>query len=186
MAGEMAQFPTAANKKELWKYIFLDEKQVADLLEHVKKTASHPFIYPMFVFAAYTGARRSEICRSMMDDFRFDDDLVMIRERKRRKDLAASSFPRFSVENPPTTLTPFRRRQVEAVEYPRRAGLDGAWTDFQGKESARNHMAVRYTVFAPSQLSVTQRLRTSIARKSSKILGGRATAAPNSPRVTPR
>ena len=82
---------TPQQEKELWKYIFLDEKLVAELLEHVKKAASHPFIYPMFVFAAYTGARRSEICRSMMDDFKFDDDVVMIRERKRRKDLAASS-----------------------------------------------------------------------------------------------
>ena len=78
-------------EKELWKYLFLDEKLVAELLEHVEKTARHPFTYPMFVFAAYTGARRSEICRSMMDDFKFEDDMVMIRERKRRKDLAAST-----------------------------------------------------------------------------------------------
>ena len=82
---------TPQQEKELWKYIFLDEKLVAELLEHVKKTASHPFIYPMFALAAYTGARRSEICRSMMDDFKFEDDLVVIRERKRRKDLAAST-----------------------------------------------------------------------------------------------
>ena len=27
----------------------------------------------------------------MMDDFKFDDEVVMIRERKRRKDLAAST-----------------------------------------------------------------------------------------------
>ena len=82
---------TPQQEKELWKYVFLDEKLVTELLEHVKKTAKHPFIHPMFVFAAYTGARRSEICRSMMDDFKFEDDVVMIRERKRRKDLAAST-----------------------------------------------------------------------------------------------
>ncbi len=82
---------TPQQEKELWKYVFLDERQVADLLEHVKKAASHPFIYPMFAFAAYTGARRSEICRSLIDDFKFDDELVVIRERKRRKDLAAST-----------------------------------------------------------------------------------------------
>jgi integrase len=81
---------TPQQEKELWKYIFLDEKLVLELLEHVKKVAKHPFIYPMFAFAAYTGARRSEICRSMLDDFKFDDDVVVIRERKRRKDLAAS------------------------------------------------------------------------------------------------
>ena len=82
---------TQQQEKELWKYIFLDEALVTELLEHVKKTASHPFIYPMFVFAAYTGARRSEICRSMIDDFKFEDEVVVIRERKRRKDLAAST-----------------------------------------------------------------------------------------------
>ena len=82
---------TPQQKTELWKHIFLDEKLVSELLEHVKNTASHPFIYPMFAFAAYTGARRSEICRSMMDDFKFEEDLVTIRERKRRKDLAASA-----------------------------------------------------------------------------------------------
>jgi integrase len=82
---------TPQQETELWKYLFLDEKLVTELLEHVKTTASYPFIYPMFTFAAYTGARRSEICRSMMDDFKFDDDVVTIRERKRRKDLAAST-----------------------------------------------------------------------------------------------
>ena len=39
-----------------------------------RRSPSHPFIYPMFAFAAYTGARRSEICRSMVDDFKFDDE----------------------------------------------------------------------------------------------------------------
>jgi len=82
---------TAQQAKELWKYVFLDEKLVSELLEHVAKVAKHAFIYPMFAFAAYTGARRSEICRSLVDDFKFDEDVVMIRERKRRKDLAAST-----------------------------------------------------------------------------------------------
>jgi len=44
----------------------------------------------MFAFTAYTGARRSEICRSEIDDFDFDQNQVLIRERKRRKDLAAT------------------------------------------------------------------------------------------------
>lgn len=77
-------------QKALWKSLFLDETEVTELLTYVKKTASHSFIYPMFVLAAYTGARRSEICRSLIDDFKFNDRLVVIRERKRRKDLAAS------------------------------------------------------------------------------------------------
>jgi integrase len=81
---------TPEQAKELWQFLFLDEKQVAELLEHVRTAAAHPFILPMFAFAAYTGARRSEICRSTLDDFRSTDQLVVIRERKKRKDLAAS------------------------------------------------------------------------------------------------
>ncbi len=82
---------SATEQKELWKYLFLDEQQVAELLKYVKEHATHPFIYPMFVFAAYAGARRSEICRSMMDDFKFQSNLLTIRERKKRKDLAGTT-----------------------------------------------------------------------------------------------
>jgi len=75
----------------IWESLFLDEGQVADLLEHVRKNAAQPFIYPMFAFAAYTGARRSEIIRSQVDDFDFEQRLVRIREKKRKKDMASST-----------------------------------------------------------------------------------------------
>ena len=78
-------------QNELWKFLFLDEIQVAELLEYVQKKAEYPFIFPMFAFAAFTGARRSEICRSLIDDFKFTDALVTIRERKRRKDRASTT-----------------------------------------------------------------------------------------------
>jgi len=42
-----------------------------------------PNIYPMFALAAHTGARRSEILRSRRADF--DDETVVIRERKKSK-----------------------------------------------------------------------------------------------------
>jgi integrase len=73
---------------ELWKYLFLDEAQIADLLKHVKDKARHGFIYPMFVFVAYTGARRSEVIRSERKDWDFESGQIRIRERKRRKDKA--------------------------------------------------------------------------------------------------
>ncbi len=75
----------------LWGSLFLDEQQVADLLEHVRKYAAQPFIYPMYAFAAYTGVRRSEIIRSQVDDFDFEQRLVRIREKKRKKDMASST-----------------------------------------------------------------------------------------------
>ena len=79
---------TDADKGELWASLFLDNDQTLELLEHVKKTAKHEFVYPMFVFAAYTGARRSEVCRSQIDDFNFDTGRVKIREKKRSKSQA--------------------------------------------------------------------------------------------------
>ncbi len=68
---------------ELWDCLFLSLKEIAELLGFVKTAALQPFIYPMFVFAAHTGARRSELIRSRLADF--DDDTVVIRERKRTK-----------------------------------------------------------------------------------------------------
>lgn len=82
------QIEKRSDATELWKYLFLDETQIADLLEHVRENAKHDFIYPMFVFAAYAGVRRSEIVRSEVKDWDFESGQIRIRERKRRKDKA--------------------------------------------------------------------------------------------------
>jgi integrase len=66
---------------ELWDSLFLSLTEVSELLDHVEKTACHPFVYPMVIMAAHTGARRSEIIRSLINDFQ--DDTVVINERKR-------------------------------------------------------------------------------------------------------
>ena len=76
---------TEQQVEELWDSLFLNEKEVLELLEHVKKKAAYPFIYPMFAFAAFTGARRSEILRSEVSDFNFDRKYVLIREKKRKR-----------------------------------------------------------------------------------------------------
>jgi integrase len=70
---------------ELWDSLFLSVPQVVELLAYVKKSSHFPFVYPMFVFAAHTGARRSEIIRSQVDDFDFARKIVRIREKKRDK-----------------------------------------------------------------------------------------------------
>jgi len=74
----------------LWESLFLDEKQVGELLAHVEKTARHCFIHPMFVFCAYTGARRSEILKSEIGDFDFETGQIRLRERKRKRDKSQS------------------------------------------------------------------------------------------------
>jgi integrase len=76
---------TPAQEADLWDCAFLSLSEVADLLLHVKQHALQPFLYPMFVFAAHTGARRSEMMRSQLDDIDFEGGTVLIREKKRVK-----------------------------------------------------------------------------------------------------
>ncbi len=79
-----------AEVDRLWESLYLRRTEIDLVLKNVREVARHPSIYPMFVFAARTGARRSEIVRSQIDDFQFDDRVVLIREKKRRQDLRIS------------------------------------------------------------------------------------------------
>ena len=68
---------------DLWECLFLNTSEISDLLGYVKDNARHEFIYPAFVFAAHTGARRSEVARSQVSDVDFDSEMITIRELKR-------------------------------------------------------------------------------------------------------
>lgn len=59
-------------EKAPWECLFLTTKEVQELLDSIQKVARRPFIYPLFVFAAHTGARRSELLRSRIEDFDFE------------------------------------------------------------------------------------------------------------------
>lgn len=76
---------TAAQEADLWDSVFLTLDDITELLEHVNRIARHCFLYPMFVFAAHTGARRSEMIRSVLDDIDLASQTVLIHERKRVK-----------------------------------------------------------------------------------------------------
>jgi integrase len=69
----------------LWHSLFLSIEQIEELLTDVKKIGRFDFLHPMFAFAAYTGARRSEILRAEIDDFDFEGGMVRIREKKKDK-----------------------------------------------------------------------------------------------------
>jgi len=69
-------------KAELWECLWLNREQVAKCLDWVRDNAPAPFIYPMFAFAAYTGARRGEIVEGLRTDWDFDTGIVGIRQRK--------------------------------------------------------------------------------------------------------
>lgn len=74
---------TEEEAAELWDAAFLTLPEISEILRFVKKRAMHPFLYPMFVFAAHTGARRSEMRRSELEDLDFAERRILIRERKR-------------------------------------------------------------------------------------------------------
>lgn len=68
---------------DLWDAAFLTLPEIDQVLTCVRQRAQHPFLYPMFVFAAHTGARRSEMRRSRLEDLDFGGRRIFIRERKR-------------------------------------------------------------------------------------------------------
>lgn len=76
---------TREQEAEFWDCLWLDEKQTTDCLAWVRKHARHAFIYPAFAFAAFTGARRSEMLQSERDDWDFGDGVVAIRQKKADK-----------------------------------------------------------------------------------------------------
>ena len=73
-------------KAELWDCLFLTLTELEELLAFVKhrwKGSRFPWVYPMFCFAIFTGARRSEILRSQVQDLDFEANEVVIREKKK-------------------------------------------------------------------------------------------------------
>ena len=51
----------------------------------MKAKAVQPWVYPLFCFAAYTGARRAEMLRVLVTDVDFEGQMVLIREKKRTR-----------------------------------------------------------------------------------------------------
>jgi len=83
---EAEQRITAGDDHEkVWECVYLRPEQVAEVLAWVKARPVSPWVYPMFVFAAYTGARRSEIVRALPSDVDLAGGVVTIREKKRDK-----------------------------------------------------------------------------------------------------
>ena len=79
------QISVGGEPKTLWDVLYLQASEVSELLAHVKLKATHPWIYPLFCFAAHTGTRRSEILRASVADVDFSGNTVLIQERKRVK-----------------------------------------------------------------------------------------------------
>jgi integrase len=108
---------TPAVAAELWECVFLSLAEIDELLRTVNKRAVHPSVYPMFVFAAHTGARRSEVIRSTLDDLDFEHGLVTVQERKK-------SHERWTTRRVP--MTPLLRETLQQllVDHP---GIDSTF-----------------------------------------------------------
>lgn len=76
---------TAAEQAELWDALFLTLPEIDGLLEHVRQQAAHAWVYPMFAFAAHTGARRSEMLRVRVHDVDLAAGTALLHEKKRQK-----------------------------------------------------------------------------------------------------
>ncbi|MDB5345997.1 MAG: site-specific recombinase XerD [Schlesneria sp.] len=74
---------TKVQISDLYDSMYLTVTELDEMLQHVKISASRPFLYPMVCFAAHTGARRSEIIRTQLTDVDFKGRVVTIHEKKR-------------------------------------------------------------------------------------------------------
>ena len=100
-----------ADQAELWDCLYVTQPEIAELLQFVKEQATHAWIYPLFCFAAHTGARRSEMLRVLVTDVDFEAMTVLIREKKRsRKQRTTRRVP----------LTPFLGAALKEwlIEHP--------------------------------------------------------------------
>jgi integrase len=79
---------TKHEEAQQWDCLFLRSREVLDLLDYVAMTACEGFVHPMFAFVALTGARRSEMMRSQIEDNQ--ERSVLLREKKRRRDMRIS------------------------------------------------------------------------------------------------
>ena len=72
-------------QSELWHSLYLRTDEISDVLSVIKETAGYDYLYPMAAVAAYTGARRSELCRSEVRDIDLEQRTILLREKKRNK-----------------------------------------------------------------------------------------------------
>ena len=71
------------NPDKVWDCVYLRPNEVAEMLAWVKSRPVSPWVYAMFCFAAYTGARRSEVVRALPSDIDLANETVTLREKKR-------------------------------------------------------------------------------------------------------
>ncbi len=74
---------SGAEQRDQWDCLFLNEREIVELLRDVSAKQTPPAIQIMFFTAAYTGMRRSELLRSQLEDIDLESGKLTIREKKR-------------------------------------------------------------------------------------------------------
>jgi integrase len=83
---EMRQRVAAGGDLEkLSECLYLTPEELAELLDHVQAKKGPAWNYPMFVFAGHTGARKSEMIRSRVEDINMAGRVATIREKKKTR-----------------------------------------------------------------------------------------------------
>lgn len=149
---------TAGQVDDLWECLWLDQERTLACVQWVKENARHRFLFPMFAFAAYTGARRGEMLRSLREDWDFEGGVVSIRQKKADK---SRTFTRRNISIHPTlgeamkewfgthpggpwTIatedgSPIGPRM--ATKYFRGAVIGGKWSALRGWHTFRHSLA---------------------------------------------
>jgi integrase len=76
---------TKGEEADLWDAMYPTTEETKSILKLIKDKEAQPFLYPMVGFAAYTGARRSEIIRVKLVDLELSNKVVTVHEKKRVK-----------------------------------------------------------------------------------------------------
>jgi integrase len=138
--------------------LWLDQAQTRECLAWVEENGRYPFIYPLFAFAAFTGARRSEMLCSERDDWDFDAGVVSIRQKKADK---SKTFTRRNVPIHPDLAVVMKRwfadhpggpwaiaaqdgspiKPMSATKYFRRTLAGGKWSVLRGWHTFRHSLA---------------------------------------------
>lgn len=147
---------------DLWATLYLTTSEITLMLAHAKEKARYPFIYPMLVFVAYTGVRRSEMLRCRVDDFDLGKSSVLVREKKRSRELG-TTFRQIDLANPvvsvmkdwlavhpggqfafcwtPKSGTPQQLTVSQARDHFRRTFKNSKWSKVRGFHVLRHSFA---------------------------------------------
>src|SRR5262249_36188477 len=78
-----AENPDDGRREMLWEALYLTLPEIEEFLLYVRQHATLPWVYSIVAFAAYTGARRSEMLRALATDVDLSGGTVTLREKKR-------------------------------------------------------------------------------------------------------